>query len=280
VSTEVHSAPWQIPLAGWWQIVKRVWASIGRDRISLIAAGVAFYSFLSFVPLLAAVVLVYGLAADPVTLKTHMSYLFTMMPEDAASIVSGQMRDMVVTAGSTKGWALAVALATSLFGISKAATAIITAIRLAYDEQDTRGFFQMVRMRLIFTVGLVSSAFGLLILSGVMVLMGRLLDGGWAFLAQLAIWALGTATVSVLVALAYRHAPDRVQPHWRWLTPGSMVVAVGALLLTTGFSLYVARFSSYNATYGALGAVVAFLFWLYLLALLLYIGAKLDAEAE
>ena len=49
----------------WWAIAKRVWQQTGEDKISILAAGVAFYSLLPLFPALAALVSVYGLVADP-----------------------------------------------------------------------------------------------------------------------------------------------------------------------------------------------------------------------
>ena len=56
---------WHIPARGWWHIIRRTYAQTSSDNLSLIAAGVAFYIFLAFVPLLASIVLLYGLAAAP-----------------------------------------------------------------------------------------------------------------------------------------------------------------------------------------------------------------------
>ena len=65
-----------------------------------------------------------------------------------------------------------------------------------------------------------------------------------------------------------------------WLTPGSVFASAGALLATFLFGFYVSRFAGYNATYGALGAVVSFLMWLYVAAFVLLLGAELNAEIE
>ena len=58
-------SPWAIPIAGWKQVLLRTWSEATDDNIGLIAAGVAFYGFLALVPLLGAIVLSYGLLAEP-----------------------------------------------------------------------------------------------------------------------------------------------------------------------------------------------------------------------
>ena len=64
----------------WREVLVRTWKEAGDDNVGLLAAGVAFYAFLAFVPLLAATVLVYGLAAEPETLVKHIRILFRMLP--------------------------------------------------------------------------------------------------------------------------------------------------------------------------------------------------------
>lgn len=279
---DAHS-PWRMPRAAWWQILKRVWVETGKDNISLVSAGVAFFAFLSFVPLIGSTVLVYGLVADPASIASVMGDLFELMPADAATIVVGQLEGMVATAGTTKGWALALALATSIYGAMRASSGVIMALNIAYEERETRSFVRLNLVTLVFTLGFVVAGLGLIVASSLLVAMEALL-GGWPlaviWTARIATWLLAGAAMSYLVAITYRYAPDRARAKWTWITPGSLLMTIGGLILTAGFSAYVANFGSYNATYGALGAVVVFLLWLYLLAYLLCVGAELNAELE
>ena len=57
--------PTEIPKAGWWAILKRTWAQISEDNVSMLAGGVAFFAMLSIFPALTAMVSLYGLVADP-----------------------------------------------------------------------------------------------------------------------------------------------------------------------------------------------------------------------
>ncbi len=279
---DAHS-PWSMPRAAWWQILKRVWVETGKDNVSLVSAGVAFFAFLSFVPLIAAAVLIYGLAADPASIAGYMGDLFSLMPADVASIVIQQLKDMVATASTTKGWALAIALATSIYGAMRASSGLIMALNIAYEERETRGFIELNLVTLAFTIGFVLAGLGLIVVSSMLVAMEALLAGqpiALIWIARGIVWLIAGAAMSFLVAITFRYAPDRSRAKWIWITPGSLLMTIGGLILTAGFSTYVANFGSYNATYGALGAVVVFLLWLYLLAYLLCIGAELNAELE
>lgn len=276
-------SPWRMPRAAWWQVLKRVWDETGKDNISLVSAGVAFFAFLSFVPLIGSTVLVYGLAADPASIAKVTADLFELMPADAARIVIGQLQDMVETAGTAKGWALLLALATAIYGAMRASSGVIMALNIAYEERETRGFIWLNIVTLLFTIGMVAAGISLIMMSSLLVAMEALLAGFPSpviWLTRLVVWLSGGAVLSFLIAVTFRYAPDRAHAKWTWITPGSLLTTVGGLVLTAGFSFYVANFGSYNATYGALGAVVVFLLWLYLLAYLLCVGAELNAELE
>src|ERR1700733_10046982 len=77
-----YSAPSSTESAGgmrrrssWWQRLHRVWNSLARDNISIMAAGIAYYAMLSIFPGMSALVLTYGLVADPLAIEAHVSAL-------------------------------------------------------------------------------------------------------------------------------------------------------------------------------------------------------------
>jgi membrane protein len=84
----------------------------------------------------------------------------------------------------------------------------------------------------------------------------------------------------LLLSLVYRYVPCRPEAPWKWITPGSAAATLAWLAATIGFGIYVANFDDYNATYGALGAVIVFLTWLYLSAYILLLGGELNAILE
>jgi membrane protein len=103
------------------------------------------------------------------------------------------------------------------------------------------------------------------------IVRGLLIAASWAVTAVVALAGL---------AALYRLGPDRDDPKWRWVTPGSVVALVGWLIVSIGLQVYAANFGSYDATYGALAAVVLLLIWLFLSALLVLVGAQVNSELE
>ena len=132
-----------MPLKAWIAVARRSWSETSNDNVGLIAAGVAFYGFLALVPLLGATVLVYGLIADPSTVMRDMTQLTSVMPSDAAKLIGEQLMNVVTTSDGKKGLGLLLALALALFGARNGAGAVITALNIAYEEEEKRGFLRV-----------------------------------------------------------------------------------------------------------------------------------------
>jgi membrane protein len=283
VSPAGRKRPLDLSGSGMWQIGKAAWKESGQDNLALIASGVAFYIFLAFVPLLMSVVLTYGLVASPAQVAKDISALSSSMPKEASSIISGQLENIVKTAGGAAGFGLFVSLLVSLYGATKAAGGMVTALNVAFDVEETRSFIRVTLLTLAITVGIVLAfvvaSFGLSVVN----FLGRLLpDAGGVihFLLQAVYW-LGTAVaISLIIAALYRYAPNVPDRPWRWVTPGSIVATVVWVAATFAFSFYVKNFGSYNATYGSLAAVIIFLTWLYLSAYIVLLGAELNSVIE
>lgn len=273
---------WEIPRSGWRDIAVRTWQETNDDNISLLAAGVAFYSFLAFVPMLAAIVLIYGIVADPSDVAGHLQTLTRILPTDAAKIVADQMKSMTETPVTRTTAGLVIAIVLAIYGAMRGATSVIGALNVTYDERETRNFLRTTFLSFVFTVGAVLVAIVAMLAISAMNLIGTVihLPALAAPLVTGGLW-IGTALVaSGLVAVVYRYGPDREDARWTWLTPGAVFASVVALLATFLFGLYVSHFAGYNATYGALGAVVSFLMWLYVTAFVVLLGAELNAEIE
>ena len=277
------SSPLAMPLTGWKDVFVRTWSEAGDDNVGLVAAGVAFYAFLALVPLLGAIVLSYGLVADPKTVVHNMQGLTSVMPSDAAKLIGEQLMNVVKTSGSKKGLGLLLALGLAVFGARSAAGSIVTALNIAYEEKEKRSFIIVNLLALAITAaGVIVAVLAVVAIAalghletllptapGFILVLGKLLS----YVALALAGAAGAATL-------YRYGPSRTKPRWVWLTPGSILAALLWMVLTLGFGIYVANFGNYNATYGSLGAVVVLLTWLYLSSYILLFGAELNSELE
>jgi len=274
--------PTEIPKRGWKDILLRVKDEIREDNMSIIAAGVAFYLLLAIVPAMAAFVAIYGLFADPQTVGTQLDQLGAMLPEDARSMIRQQLTRLASTSGQALGIGAAVGLLISLWSAMKGTKALMTALNVAYDEREKRGFIRLNLIALLLTAGVIVFVAIALTLIAVIPAVLQLVGLGsvveWA--VQILRWPLILAFLLFVLAALYRWAPAREEARWAWLSPGALFAGALWLLGSVGFSLYVSFFADYNATYGSLGAVVVLLMWMYISTYAVLLGAETNAEIE
>ena len=274
--------PAEFPARSWRRIVWRMWLGVGRDHLSIIAAGVAFFAMLAMVPAIAALIALYGLLADPSQIGETLQVFRPVMPSDVFDMLEGQVQQLV-SAGQTKlGVASLISLGLTLWSARAGVTALIEGLNIVYRETDTRNIFVQYLMSLALTIAALAVAIVALLAVVALPALLHFSDLGplGRVLAQVAPLAvLGFASVFVIGGL-YRYGPHRALARKRWLTPGAIVATVGWVAISLALSVYVSRFADFNNTYGSLGAIVGLMFWLYASTFVLLIGAELNAEME
>lgn len=176
------------------------------------------------------------------------------------------------------GVAPVVGIAVALWTASSGFAHLIEALNIAYDETDGRTFVKKRALALAMTLGalvLTAAVGAVLTLAGSSAITGVASIG-----AQIVGWLAVAALITFGLTALYRYGPDRDEPKWRWASWGAGFALVAAVVVSIGFSLYVANFASYNETYGSLGAIVVTLMWLYLVAIVVIVGAEINAEME
>jgi membrane protein len=276
------AAPHQIPAHGWWEVLQRVVQRISEDNLSVIAAGVAFYGLLSIFPALGALVAIYGLIADPVTVQQQISALQGFLPAEATKLVADQLTSLVSRPRSRLGVGLGVSVLLAIWGARAGTATLMSALNIAYGETEKRNFLVFNAAALALTAAMV--LFGIIVILSVAILPAVInlfpLPQSWKNIISYVRWPILALLMMVAIAAIYRYAPSREEPRWRWVSWGAVIATLVWIAGSAGFSLYVAKFSSYNETYGSLGAVVILLMWLWVSAFIVLIGAELNAELE
>nr|WP_275586011.1 YihY/virulence factor BrkB family protein [Geodermatophilus sabuli] len=269
-------------MRGWKQVVKRAWAENKADNMPIIAGGVAFFAFLAIFPALIAAISIYGLVASPESVAEQIESLSAQLPESASELIGDQLNAIVTNSGGALTVGLIVSILAALWSASGGVGNLITAVNLAYDEVETRGFVRMKATSLGLTLGaivFVLITFGLVAIVPA-VLEDLPLGAVGTILAQVVRWLLLLGVFAGALAVLYRVAPDRDAPQLRWVSLGSIVVTVVWAVVSIGFSFYVDNFGSYNETYGAIAGVIVLMLWLYLTCYLVLLGAEINSEAE
>lgn len=270
------------PSGGWWRIVKRTFSEVGSDRVLAVAGGVTFYGLLSLFPAITVLVSLYGLIADPQTISQHLQALSGVLPEGAMSIIGEQAMRIANSDQSELSLAALAGVLVALWSANAAMKAMMDALNIAYDENETRGFIKLNLVALAFTL---SAMLGLLILLAVVAVVPVILGMFWLggtidFLIWAGRWPVIFGLIIIALAVLYRYGPSRPNVPWRWITPGSFAAALGLVLLSMLFSWYAANIGKFNETYGSLGAVIGFLTWMWLSATIVMVGAELNSEIE
>ena len=92
-------------------------------------------------------------------------------------------------------------------------------------------------------------------------------------------WILSLVLQALAVAIVEHTLPDLQRP-WRCFTPGTLFVVVAWTPATLGLDFYIRHFASYNSTYGALGAFVILMLWLYITSFIVLVGAEINCEVS
>lgn len=274
-------SPKEIPKRGWVQVLRRAWAEAKADQVPLLAAGVAFYGFLALFPAMIAAVTVYGLVADPATVAEQSREVAAALPDDAAALVTDQMEALTETDRGSLGLGLVVALVLALWSASGGVGNLLSAVNIAYDEEETRGFVKRKLLALGFTLGAILFVVLAVALVAVLpVVLDVSVEGPLRWGLEAVRWVGLLVAVMVALAVVYRYAPDRDDAELSWVSVGAVVATVVWLVASLGFSLYVDNFGSYSKTYGTLAGVVVLLLWLWLTSFIVLLGAEVNAEAE
>ena len=276
-------SPFGIPWAGWKRVIIRTGKEVITDRISLCAAGCAFYATLALFPAISMLVSIYGLVFDPSTVGKQLDVLRDVLPGSAYQLIADRVQVLVSKPAGTLTFSLALSLFIALWSASTGTKSILGALNLAYEEREQRSFFAFQATALSMTLGAVLAAvIGLGALVAVPVVV-NVIPGISAYGALIAhVSSLSALMFFVLMALSllYRFGPSRRSASWHWVTPGSAVATLLWLIASALFSYYVQHLATYDSTYGPLGAVVGVMMWFYVSAFAVLVGAELNAELE
>ncbi|MET3665261.1 YihY/virulence factor BrkB family protein [Caulobacter sp. 1776] len=273
--------PTHIPLLGWRDILWRTWREITVDRLPAVAGGVTFYTLLALIPAIGAFVSLYGLFADVRTVEEQLRSMQGVFPASVVQIVGEQMLRLATQGEGKLGVAFAFSLLLSIWSANASMRALFDGLNIAYDEDEKRHLVPRTLLSYVFTLCALlyaAVASGVLIVTPFLLKAARLsaLDGVLAPIRWLIVLAMTAAAFAVL----YRFAPSRAQARWRWVWIGAAAASAGWLFGSLGFSVYVNRIAHYDATYGPLGAVIAFMVWVWFSIMAILVGAELNAEIE
>ena len=260
-------------------LLRRLYKEFWDDDVLGLASQCAFALIFSLFPFL--IFLVSLAAFLPTNGDAHLPPELTReMPPPVADILQDRIAEVT---GRDRTGALTVALLIAIWSATAGASTLVSAINRAYDVEERRGF-------------LLRRAIGLALIAAGAVLM--LLPAIWGWFGGIATdllarfgmsqaaglvdwlrWPVILVGAFAWLALLFRVAPEGTK-RWRFASPGAFVAALGFLAANRGLSLYVENAGDMSVTYGALGGFVVLLLWLYVVSLVLLLGAEVNAVLD
>ena len=242
--------PGEIPPKGWMDILWRAWGEVSEQNLFLIAGGVTYAILLALFPGLASLVSLYGLVLDASQIEKQVSALSGILPAQTQQLLTDQLHQLVESSSGTLGIGAGVGIVLALWSASRGMSGLITALNIAYEEKERRGFFKLNMIALGLTLGLMVGGVVVIALVAVLPAAVQFLDLGAAtkWLLLVVEWPLLIVLVMLGLAVLYRYAPDRDEPQWRWVSPGAIAATILWVVASIGFTVYVANFNSYDKT--------------------------------
>lgn len=261
-----------------WQVAQRIF----QDRVSLIAAGVAFYFLLSIFPALGAYVAIFGYLIDPTKISDLFSAVDDIVPAGGLTLIENQLTVLASQDKNKLSFGFAVAFLIAFWSANNGVKALFQALNIAHGVSEKRSFIHINLLAFAFTLGSMIVSALLISFVGIVPAILSLFDlPGTAGIAIDALrWMVLLLLSGAAISVIYRYGPSRNPVKWRWISWGSCLATLVWIGASSGFSYYLQNFANYNATYGSLGAVIGFLLWIWLSTVIIIIGAEIDAEIE
>jgi membrane protein len=273
--------PAEIPWPGWKDVLWRVYDGVQRHRVLSVAGSVVFYSLLAIVPAITAFVSFYGLFFNPGTISDHLSFLAGVMPSSGYDIVQDQITRIVSKSDGKLTFGFIVGFAIAIWSANAGIKGLFDGLNVVYEEDEKRSFVRLNLVSLAFTAAaLVMAAIAIAAIVVFPLVLAFVGVGVSAPGLALLRWPALLVVMMTGLALVYRFGPSRREAKWRWLSVGSAFASLAWLAGSLAFSWYLSNFANYNATYGSLGAVIGLMMWMWLSAIVVLLGAELNAEIE
>ncbi|MFI4935433.1 MAG: YihY/virulence factor BrkB family protein [Caulobacterales bacterium] len=273
--------PFLIPPLGWKDIFWRTYREMGRDRLPALAGGITFYVLLATFPAIAAFVSLYGLFFDVASVERQFSHMSPILPAEAVHLIGAQMVRVAGQRHAALSAAFVVFILISIWSANAGMKALVDGLNITFDESEKREYVR----RSLFTY--IATFFALVFLTMVMAVLVaapiffhdiglRRFGVWWGPIRWLVVFLIAAGAFTLL----YRYAPSRIHAKWRWVGFGGLLAALAWMGVSLAFSWYVNNVAHFGVTYGSLGAMIAYMLWVWFSAMVVLTGAELNSEVE
>ena len=250
-----------------WRLLRAACVGLYQDNCLSIAKGAAYSSLLSFFPVLTTLAALLVQARAEAVSTTIARLLYDVVPPGTEEVV----RTLFVVHGTRPKGLLIVATILAAWAASGAMISLMEGFHAVYHTPE-RSF---LRERAIAVLLVPLAAAPVLAASLLIVFSNRVIGPAGQALS----FAVAFAAMVMVTALMYYFGPNRKQA-FRHVFPGAILATLLWLLATLAFGWYVRNIANYNVLYGSVGAGLALLVWMYVLAVIVLLGCEFNAARE
>lgn len=250
-----------------------------ESNISLASAGVAFYAMLAIFPGVSATIAIWSAFADPAVIREYLNVAANFIPPSAYALLNDQIQGWLIGPRPSIGLGVFISALVTLLSARAGVAALVLSLNVIHGTQPraTIWSFVMGYLMTIALVGVMLAALATIVIVPFAInflpfheYTSILLSGlPWGAMLLLMLTALG---------ILYRYGPNTAPHRDPIFTLGAVLAAAVWGLSSLALTYYLANFGNYNKVYGSIGAVIALLFWLYVSAFSVLLGAAFNAE--
>ena len=263
------------------ELCRRVWREIDTNNCTGWAAEMSYYFVAALFPFFIFLAALVGFLPFTGFWNGILTWVVRYLPPDAQKWV------LLAVLGLTRGRVpfLSLGVLGTAWSASTGIMSLIGSLNAAYDVRETRSYWKrrgLALLLLLILSFLVIAAFGvfsighwvglwLAVRAGQVVSLSPLWDVGR--------WLITLLLIGLAAAITDYALPNLKRP-WRWITPGSAFVIFAWLLALKGFDAYVRYVGGFSKTYGALGGLMILMLWIYIVSLIILVGAEVNNQLE
>jgi membrane protein len=262
-------------------LLRRIWNDINRDNCTGWAAEMSYYFVVALLPFFIFLAALVGFLPFTSFWDEIVNWVVRYLPPDAQKWV------LLAVLGLTRGRVpfLSFGVLGTAWTASTGVMSLMESLNAAYRVRETRGYWRRRALALLLLVVfslLMIAAFGILTVGhwlGIWLAARSGLAFSWNPLWDAGRWVVSLALIGLSAAVADYALPN-LKRRWRWVTPGSIFVILAWVLTSQGFNAYVHYVGSYSKTYGTLGGLMILMLWIYIVSLIILIGAEVNCQID
>ena len=253
--------------------IKRILDIIRRPEMRVLPGQIAFFTVLSFVPIITVVGLV--AAQFSISLNNLIS---------AASSLPNDIGNIVISVLSSPGTVSIYSIIIGFYIASNGACSIIITSNMLFKLKDSdyvkrriKALLMLVILVLLFLFIILVLGYGNTIFNVIINYFNIELPAFTYYIFYVLKWFVAIIIIYILIKLLLTFAPDESIPS-KYMTRGAWFITISWAVVTSIYSIYANNFANYNVFYSSLANVVVLMFWVYILSYLLVLGIAINSE--